>query len=186
MSDLTSAEVKTRLNSYSDTTITDELYSSGESLVSNAADRMAKLDSKALGLAAYSAGIVTMLISTSATWTKLLSGRFFSTVAGCGVFALVVAAWLSIRSTFLQPIQWYTVNNWLESQCLDDREKLRRYRVLTMAKILDSYFAAIRRKNRRMKTAARVMYIALGLLVLCLLQVSGLYAFLQRLCVWIR
>jgi cytochrome c biogenesis protein CcdA len=186
MSDLTYAEVKIRLNSYSDTAITDELYSSGESLVSNAADRMAKLDSKALGLAAYSAGIVTMLISTSAMWTKLLSGRFFSAVAACSVFALVVAAWLSIRSTFSQPIQWYTVNNWLDNQCLENREKLRRYRVLTMAKILDSYFAAIRIKNRRMKTAVRVMYFALGLLVLCLLQVSGLYAFLQRLCLWIR
>jgi hypothetical protein len=64
MPDLTLVEVKARLKSYSDSAVTDELYSSGESLVANAVDRMTRLDSKGLALAAYSGGILTILVST--------------------------------------------------------------------------------------------------------------------------
>jgi hypothetical protein len=38
MPDLTCAEVKIRLKSYSDPAVTDELYSSGQSLVANATE----------------------------------------------------------------------------------------------------------------------------------------------------
>ena len=186
MPDLTCAEVKTRLKSYSDPAVTDELYSSGQSLVANASERMAKLDSKGLALAAYSGGILTILISTSALWGKLLSGWFFPTVAECGILAIALAAWLAVRSAYPQPIQWHTENSWLESQCIQDHEKLRRYRVLTMWKILDSYFVAIRIKTHRMKMSLRVLHIAFGLLFISFFQIARLDTFFQRLSVWIR
>src|SRR6266849_6362015 len=135
MPDLTLAEVKARLKSYSDPAVTDELYSSGESLVANAIDRMTRLDSKGLALAAYSGGILTVLISTYSLWGKLLSGWFFATLAECVSFVVLLAAWLAVRSADPQPIQWHTENSWLESQCIQNHEKLRRYRVLTMWKI---------------------------------------------------
>jgi hypothetical protein len=147
---------------------------------------MAKLDSKGLALAAYSGGILTILISTSPLWSKLLSGWFFPTVAICGLFAIAVAAWLAVRSAYPLPIQWYTENNWLESQCIQDREKLRRYRVLTMWKILNSYFVAIRIKNRRMKMSLCAMHVAFFLLFVSFFQIAKVDTFLQRLGVWIR
>jgi hypothetical protein len=186
MPDLTLAEVKVRLKSYSDPAVTDELYSSGESLVTNAIDRMTKLDNKGWALAAYSGGILTILISTYALWGKLLSGWLFHTMAELAILAVAVSAWLAVKSAHPQSIQWHTENSWLESQCIKNREKLRRYRVLTMWKILDSYFIAIRIKNRRMKWSLRVMYIAFFLLFICFFKITGFITLFQHLCIWIR
>lgn len=186
MPDLTCAEVKTRLKSYSDPAVTDELYSSGDSLIANAIERMTRLDSKGWALAAYGGGILTILISTYALWGKLLSGWPFSTLAELGILGVALSAWLAVRSAHPQPIQWHTENSWLESQCIKNREKLRRYRVLTMWQILDSYFIAIRIKNRRMKWSLRVMYIAFLLLFICFFKITGFIALFQHLGVWIR
>jgi len=185
MPHLTCAEVKKRLASYSQPAVTDELYSSGQSLVSDAIDRIARLDAKASVLAAYSGGILTILISTSGIWGKLLSG-WFVPIATCGILAFMLAAWLAIRSIYPQRTEWYTDNGWLQSDCIQDSERLRRYRVLTMWKILTSYFAAIKIKNRRLKASVWTMHVAFLLLLICLLKVAGAYTFFQHLRVWIR
>jgi len=184
MPELTLDEVKTRLSSYSDNQVTDELYTFGEALVSDAVDRIAKLDSKASALAAYSGGIVTILISTSGLWGKLLHGCFF-VAAVLGIVAMMLAAWLAIRSIYPQATEWYTTNGWLESDCIQSHERLRRYRILAMWKILSSHFAAIRIKNSRLKIAVYTIHVAFGFLFLSFLEIAWGIAPYQNLRVWV-
>lgn len=59
------AEVKRRLALYSDSKVTDELYSFGQGLIADAVDRLNKLDGKASALTTYAGGLLTVMVSTS-------------------------------------------------------------------------------------------------------------------------
>src|SRR5207248_4577686 len=53
-----------RLGSYEDDGVTDELYGFGTMLVHDAVDRLSKINGTAGAIAAYCAGLITILTST--------------------------------------------------------------------------------------------------------------------------
>ena len=67
---LSDDEVKQRLKSYEAPAVTDELYGFGKMMVDEVIDRFKSLDAKATAIAAYSIGLVTVLVSTHAAWTN--------------------------------------------------------------------------------------------------------------------
>src|SRR2546426_8329898 len=94
---LTETEMRKRLALYRDPAITDELYTFGNMMIEKAVERFKGLDSKAAAIAAYSIGIITLLVSTQAGWTKVLQAwailPIFSALsafvsAACAVSAL--------------------------------------------------------------------------------------------------
>ena len=68
--DLCKDEVKRRLGSYEDDGVTDELYGFGTMLVHDAVDRLSKINGTAGAIAAYCAGLITILTSTATIWAK--------------------------------------------------------------------------------------------------------------------
>jgi hypothetical protein len=72
---LTYDEVKARvLGAHAD--VVDDLCQLGENLVRDGVDRIAKIDGKATATAAYSAGIVTLSMSTISLWGPQSFGNF--------------------------------------------------------------------------------------------------------------
>lgn len=184
MAALAYQEVKQRVQT-SHADVVDELYSFGEKLVSDAVDRLAKSDSKASALAAYCGGLVTLVVSTSAIWGKYLD-LYSSVVVVAAIFFFIVSAWLAAGSTHPQATEWYSDNDWLRQECLQDRERLRRYRVLTMWQILKSHQEAFRAKTRRVRYAVLLLKIASVLLFAAFLEIAWRHAPLQNLRVWVR
>ena len=179
MNALDYADVKSRVQN-SAPEVVDELYSFGEKLVSDAVDRLSKSDSKASALAGYCGGLVTLVASTSAFWGKYLDiYSLMATVVAVSLF--IVSAWLAAGSTHPQATEWYSDNDWFREGCLQARERLRRYRVLTMWRILTSHQEAFRRKTRRVRNAVLLLKIASLLLLFTFLEIAWRYAPLQNL-----
>ena|SRR5207245_847998 len=169
--DLSEDEVKARLALYEDATISNELYDFGRMLLQDAVDRIGKLDSKASALAAYCGGLVTILISTSASWAKFASPSATSLLT-VAVLGIVISGALAVWSMTLQKIEWFTQDEWLKRDCLSSSERLRRYHVLTMWGVIKSHHAAYRRKIGKIYYAQVVLVLAGLFLLAAFLQIA--------------
>ena len=165
--------------------VVDELYSFGEKLVSDAVDRLAKSDTKASALAAYAGALVTLLVSTFNLWNRYLD-FYSSVVVVAAVFFFIISAWLAAGSTHPQPTEWYSDNDWLRQDCLQARERLRQYRVLTMWRILKSHQDAFRAKTTRIRHAVLLLKLASVFLFVALLDIAWRHAPFQNLRIWVR
>ncbi len=179
MSKLSYEEVKARITgAHAD--VLNDLSQLGETLVRDAVDRIAKLDSKATATAAYSGGVVTLTMSTVSLWGHNVSG-IFKLSAALGIAGLLLAAWLAIRSTFPLDTQWHSDDDWLQRECLGDAEQMRRFRVLTMWKIVDSLDLAQEQKQQRLHRATITIQGAFILLLISFLQIACRVTALQSL-----
>jgi hypothetical protein len=165
--------------------LVDELYQSGETLFRDAVDRAAKADGKAIAMAAYSGGIVTLTISTVSLWGPKVSG-LFELSAVLGIVAFLIAAWLAIRSTFPVNTEWHSDDDWLRSECLGNLEQMKRYRVLATWKIVDSIEQAYERKQQQIRRALLTIQGAFVLLLISFLQIAWRVTALNGLGVGVR
>lgn len=174
---LTEKEVRERLEIAEDPEIIDELYDFGRSLANHVAEDILRIDSKAASLAAYSGGVLTLLVSTMGVWTKFADKRTYFFVVGSGL-ALLAAAVLSVVGLALRKFAWFSQDDWLERSCLKDIQQLKRHRILTTWGVTDSYRMNHRSKARWLEAAQWVLIIAFMLLLLALL--SGLWVYHVR------
>lgn len=151
--------------------VVDDLCQLGESLVRDGLDRIEKANGQARALAAYCAGIVTLCMSSFSLWGTKLS-RPFQISAALGIFGLILAAWFYVRTTFPVPTEWHSDDDWLRNEVLGSKEQMRRYRVLTMWKIIESLDGAHRGKERKTNRATWVMQLAFAFLLAAFLQVA--------------
>ena len=121
--DLCKDEVKRRLGSYEDDGVTDELYGFGTMLVHDAVDRLSKINGTAGAIAAYCAGLITILTSTATIWAKGIGPWERFLPIGSAAFAGLAAA-LAISSMSLRKLNWFSQDDWLNSYCLT-RDGLR-------------------------------------------------------------
>lgn len=160
--DLSDREITDRLESYLDPRVTDELYEFGSMMLQDSVARIGKMDSKAAALAAYSGGLITVLVATRDMWSKLHYAQVDLIYLGAGLLLLAAAA--AIRSMYLQDTEWFTQNEWLKADCLQTHEAIRRYHVLTMCGIVRSHHQAYRRKLLKIY-AAQFALIAAGVVL---------------------
>ena len=106
---LSDAEVKARLASYKSSEVTDELYDFGKMMIDEAIDRFKSLDTKATAIAAYSIGLITILVSTQTVWARAHSWVVYAPPVG-GLIALGAASFairreLAMKLITAMPIQ---------------------------------------------------------------------------------
>src|SRR5208282_658518 len=180
-------EVQHRVSSYSnkESEITDELYSFGEFLVRDSAERISQCDTKAFALAAYSGGIITVILSTSAL-VKDSKDHFSHSMIFFGILGLAISAGLAIRAVRPLPLDWFSDNDWLRDECFGSSDQLRRYRIVTMWKIIKSHQMASQSKLSWISRSQKAMVYSFVFLLAALLEVSARSATLQSLRVWIR
>lgn len=166
MTSLNDDEVKGRLISYESSEVTDELYDFGKMMIDEAIDRFKSLDAKATAIAAYSIGVITILVSTQTIWTKATSWTLYVPPVS-GLIALAAAAF-AISSLWLKRFEWFSQDEWIKADCLNDADRLRRYHVLTMAGVQRSYQRRCRAKASRIAIAQGLLLSSAVVLVLAL------------------
>ena len=148
---LSDAEVKARLASYKSSEVTDELYDFGKMMIDEAIDRFKSLDTKATAIAAYSIGLITILVSTQTVWARAHSWAVYAPPVG-GLIALGAASF-AISALWLRRFEWFSQDEWMKADCLSSSERLRRYHVLAMAGAQRSYQTRCRSKASRIAIA---------------------------------
>lgn len=160
---LTESDVREILASYKDAAVTDELYRFGQVMVEKALERFKSLDTKATAIAAYSIGIITLLVSTQTTWAKTLQAWAFLPVF-CGLTAFISAA-CAVSALWLRKTNWFSQYEWLNPKHVANVEALRRYHLINMWGVLSSHQTACDGKATRIMLAEGSL-IASGFLLL--------------------
>jgi len=155
---LSDDEVKQRLKSYTAPAVTDELYGFGKMMVDEVIDRFKSLDAKATAIAAYSIGLITVLISTHAAWITNAPHSWATYAPIASGITAFAAAGFAISSLWLKRFEWFSHDEWMKADCLNDPERLRRYHILTM-------YGVHRTHQIRCRTKASRIAIAQGLLL---------------------
>lgn len=185
---LTEDQVRERLHLCESPEIVEELYSYGRALIVENLERIRSIESKAVSFAAYGSAIVTILVSSSKSWSKLGNQwspwlAFYAALCGLMCTCFCVGA-LSLRK-----YEVTSQDEWLETECLSKSVHfLKRYRILTMWGLLDSYIEAQGQKANKLQSAQVWLTGSVGYLVLILIQLAFLHASsnLHRLSLWQR
>jgi hypothetical protein len=161
-------EANSRLCSYQETAVTDELYGFGSMLVSEFVDRIHHLDAKAGSLAGYASGIVALLVSTSAFWRSALHPWAICLVLVAAISALASAG-LCLWAASIYKFMWFSDDEWMQEAYLDNAEDLRKYHVLTMHNVVQSHRKGGTEKSKHIRHAqwalaftATLLFVALA------------------------
>lgn len=176
---LSQPEVRRRLQLCTEPTVIDEVYEFGQKMLTETIVRTRLLDTKAGSMAAYGAAIVTLLVSTSGTWSRL-GNKWTPIVAALAGLAAFIAVIFSVWAMALRNFNWLSEEEWLQPACLSDVKKLKRYRALTIWGAMDSYKTAHVSKVNRLKIAERTLLLSVFFLLIILLQFAWLYVFYER------
>jgi hypothetical protein len=171
MRKLTEAQVRERLKSYDDAGVTDELYEFGKMLVAEMIDRNKVLDGKAAAMLAYSIGVITLLSSTFGVWAHRVPTLFLPLPAFAGVVSLV-AACFAVYGLTLKRFEGISQNDWLQAECLGDRERLRRFHVINMWAVVNSHEAVTEDKANAIGRAQVFLFLAGAVLFVSLVYAA--------------
>lgn len=165
-------DVKERLASYKESTVTDELYSFGTMMLHDATDRLAKSDAKASAIAGYAGALIALLASTATMWLKQThSWQLLIPVAA--IVSFFFAALFAVLSMTLKSTDWFSPNEWMKADCLQSAERLRRYHVLTMWGALESLEQCYGEKLRDVRRAQCCTLAAWMLLAISFFQIAA-------------
>jgi hypothetical protein len=162
---LNEAEVRKRLGSYTATAVTDELYDFGKMMVDEAIDRFKTLDSKATAIAAYALALITFLASQTTSATTHSWATYVPIASAIVAFS---AAAIAVSALWLRRFEWYSHEDWMRADCLNDAEALRRYHIVTMWGALQSYQKICRSKASRIAIAQGLLLASVIVLVFAL------------------
>ncbi len=170
---LTEGEVKTRLLSCTSGEVLQEVYDFGQSLLKETVDRVKALETKASSFAAYGIAVVTLLVSSSASWEKL-GGSWSLWIAACAAICGLACTGLCVSALRLDAHSLISQEEWLEPECLSkgDMAFLQKYRVLTMWGAIDSYTEAQARKAKKLMQAESWLAVSTAFLVFLLLELA--------------
>jgi protein-S-isoprenylcysteine O-methyltransferase Ste14 len=171
---LTQAEVEDRLYLCQDNSeINSELYDFGLHLKQEMIDRVRSIESRAVTLAAYGAAIVTLLVSSSASWSKL--GNWAIWIAVSAALYGTACTWFAIRAISLREQEWNSENEWLKVECLSETlDFLKQYRILILWGFIHSRDCIRAQKARELRRATVWLEAAVVSLLVLLCRVATL------------
>jgi hypothetical protein len=149
---LSESEVKARLESYEDDSITEELYGFGKMLVQDAVNRLNSADAKATGVAAYCGGLLTVLSATFGIWSKGITWREVFLPICSAAFA-IAAGYLAFLATGFRNVDWFSPDDWLNKDAMQGQQRIKKFHILSMWVVLESHDRAYQHKLARVKRA---------------------------------
>ena len=168
---LSEEEVRERLDLCEDPDIVNEIYNFGQTLEKEAIDHIRITESKATSFAAYGAAIVTLLVSSSSTWSKL-GNQWTPWIAVCAGICGLMCTYFSIQAISLKEFYCISEDEWLKTECLSKLHTLKRYRILTMWGTIKSHDKAQEEKVGKLKRAQLWLMGSVIYLVYLLLHIA--------------
>jgi hypothetical protein len=163
---LSDAEVKSRLESYENESVTEELYGFGKMLVQDAVGRLSAADAKASSVAAYCGGLLTVMSATFSIWTRGMTWREVFLPVASAAFA-IAAGYLAFSATGFTTVDWFSADDWLKKEAIQDPQRIRKFHILSMWVVLESHDSAYQDKLARIKRARWLTALSI-LSILCL------------------
>lgn len=137
MATLTEFEVRERLQASESQGVIDTIYDMGKTLMSECGQRIDYLDAKTARLAGYAGAMVGLMLSTFPIWTSAIS-RWAVMVAAAGILAGTVGAISVIHSMWPAKLRLPSDSDWLESDALDDADRLKKYYISSIHVLVHS------------------------------------------------
>lgn len=129
---LTEDQVRERLRLCESPEIIEEIYSYGQTLIADSLERIRSIESKAVSFAAYGSAIVTILVASSKSWSKL-GDQWSPWIALYAAICGLVCTCLCVHALSLRKYEVTSEDEWLELECMSKTIYfLKRYRILTM------------------------------------------------------
>jgi hypothetical protein len=176
---LSEQEVRERLRLCEDSKIVDEVYSFGQTLRKEVVEQIRVQESKATYFAAYGAAIVTLLVSSSSTWSGL-GNQWTLWIAFCAGACGLICTYFSVRVISPKKVECISEDEWLKSECFSQIDTLKRYRILTLWETIDSHDVAQREKATTLRRAQVWLTGSIVFLVYLLLHVAFLRTFSNK------
>jgi hypothetical protein len=176
LADLSEEQVRERIQACEDAAVIDELYTFGQGLAQETVDSIRSVESKATSFAAYGAAIVTLLVSSSATWSNL-GNKCTLWIGFCAGITGLLCTYLSISALSLKEYECISQDEWLKEECFSRVEKLKRYRILTLWGMITSHGNVQRGKATKTLRAEIWLTASVSCLVYLLLQITVIRAF---------
>jgi hypothetical protein len=164
-------QVRERLGRVTDLKVANELYSLGQSMVNEVVGSIRTLESKATLFAAYGTAIVTLLVSSSATWSNL-GNQLTAWISVCAGLATLTCTIFSVKSLALKKYKIVSQEEWLEAECLQSELKLKQYHILAIWSALESRFEVQLEKLRELRSAQRWLQVAVAIMAFLLFQIA--------------
>src|SRR5579863_9236398 len=113
------------------------MFDMGKTLMSECGQRVDYLDAKAARLAGYAGAMVGLMLSTFPIWTSAI-GRWAIFVAAAGMLAGAASAVSVIHSMWPAKLRLPSDSDWLESDAIDDADRLKKYYISSMHLVVRS------------------------------------------------
>jgi hypothetical protein len=117
-------------------------------------------------------GIITFLVATSGSWSNLAHKPFGLPLPVYAAIVAFLATICAVRSLRLKEYEWFSQEEWLEESCLANRERLRKYRILTIWGVLESHRQVTNDKRTWLIRAQWTLVAAAILLVVSLIDAA--------------
>ncbi len=173
---LSEEEVRERLKSCKDLQVVNEVYSFGQSMVKEIIDSIRVVESKAVSFAAYGAAIVTLLVSSSATWSKL-GNQYTLWIGACAGLSALICTVFSVKAITLKEHESVSQDEWLKTEVLTDEVTIKRYRILVIWGTMQSRISLQEEKVRHLFKAQFWLKVSVAFLVVLLFHIAQLYTF---------
>jgi hypothetical protein len=170
-SDLSKDEVEKRLKLCEDPKVVDEVYGFGQQLMRDALQDLRSLDSKAVWLAGYGAAIITLLLSSFGTWSKL-ADRFAISLSVLVALLAFQAARCAVQAIRLHDLDLVSEDEWLTTECFSKIEFLKRYRILCMWRTIDSTNGPHAYKTIQVRRSERWLSRSVAVLLIMLVEMA--------------
>lgn len=164
-------QVRERLNRIIDLKIADEVYSLGQSMANEVVGSIRALESKATLFAAYGTAIVTLLVSSSGTWSNL-GNQLTAWISVCAGLAALTCTIFSVKSLALKKYKIISQEEWLEADCLQSELKLKKYHILAIWSAMESRFEVQLEKLKELRSAQRWLQVAVAIMAFLLFQIA--------------
>lgn len=173
-------QVRERLRLINEPKVANELYAIGQSIINEVIVSIRTLENKATLFAAYGTGIVTLLVSSYAMWSKQGNEMTLWIGAYAGLTALLCTLF-SVKALTLKTYKITSQKEWLEPYCLESEIKLKKYHILATWDSMGSRLDVQQSKLRELHKAQRWLTVTVATLAFLLFQVAllGVYRFAQ-------
>jgi hypothetical protein len=165
--------VRERLKLCKEIKVIEEIYSLGQSMLKDIIDSIRIVESKAISFAAYGAAIVTLLVSSSAAWSKL-GNKWTPWICVCAGLCALMCTVLSVKAIALQQHESISQDEWLNKESLDNELNIKRYHILTIWGAMTSRINIQAKKVIGLHRAQRWLTVSVVVLVVLLFQVAVL------------
>lgn len=149
-----------------------ELYTFGLRITTEAGEQIKGLEQKAITFAAYGTAVLSLLVTTASTWSKIGTPGSF-VIAGFAGLGGLLCAWSAVRALLLVSFDTVSERDWLSKDHFGSLGEIERFHAYALTQVLKSRIQAQASKATYVESAQGWLAVCAGYLMLLLAQIAS-------------